>query len=350
MRKEREEKKLTYEDAGVSVERGEKLARWIREKTRSFTSYQVLSEIGFFSGLYSLNKEAYRHPVLVATTDGVGTKLKVAQKFGRHDTVGIDLVAMCVNDLLAQGAKPLFFLDYLAMGRLSLDTGKQIICGIIEGCRRAGCVLLGGETAEMPSFYREGEYDLAGFAVGVVEREKIIDGSKISPGDKILGISSSGLHSNGFSLVRKVFFERRGFSEKKTEDILGRSLEEELLEPTRIYAPQILFLLDRFNIKGIAHITGGGMMRNIPRILPEGCRAKLYKGRWKVHPIFRIIQQEGKIEEEEMFRVFNMGIGMALMVSPEEEKPVLKALEEKGEEAKRIGEITEGHRGIEIVS
>jgi len=343
------EKKLTYKDAGVSVEKGEELARWIRQRISPLNPPEVLSRIGSFSGLYALNKDAYSQPVLAATADGVGTKLKIAQRINRHDTVGIDLVAMCVNDLLCQGAKPLFFLDYLAMGKLSLKVSKQIISGIIEGCRRAQCILLGGETAEMPSFYTEGEYDLVGFAVGVIERKRIINGSKVKVGDKILGIPSSGLHSNGFSLVRKVFFEKNGHLPHNMRDILGRTLEEELLEPTRIYTPQISHLLKKFRIKGIAHITGGGMARNIPRILPEGCKARVYKGRWKIHPIFGLIREKAKMDEDEMFEVFNMGIGMVLIISPEEEELILKDLAEQGEKASRIGDIIKGRRGIEIL-
>ncbi len=342
-------RKLTYEQAGVNIEKGEKFAQWIGQKATSTFSSRVLSKIGASAGLYALNKESWREPILVATADGVGTKLKIAQSADQHNTVGIDLVAMCVNDLLTSGARPLFFLDYLATGKLSLDTGKEIISGIMEGCRRAECTLLGGETAEMPSFYEKGKYDLAGFAVGIVEKEKMIDSSKIKPGDKILGLSSSGLHSNGFSLVRKVLFEEKNYSLTRRIEELGRSLKEELLEPTRIYTRPVLSLLKNFKIKGIAHITGGGMVRNIPRILPPGCKAQIYKGKWKIHPIFHLIQKEGNIDEDEMFKVFNMGIGMVLIIPPEEKNPILEALADYKEEVSIIGEITTGEKGVEIV-
>ncbi len=335
------EKKLTYKEAGVDIDKGEELSQWIKKKILPLTPPEVLSKIGLFSGLYSLNKDAYKQPVLVATTDSVGTKLKIAQTAHRHDTVGIDLVAMCINDLLAQGAKPLFFLDCLSMGKLSLDTGKKIISGVIEGCRRAGCALLGGETAEVPSFYKQGEYDLVGFAVGIVEKDEAISGSKIKPGDKILGLSSSGLHSNGFSLVRKILFTK-GKS-------LSPSLLSELLKPTRIYTSQIMALLSHFKIKGIAHITGGGMLRNIPRILPFNCKAHIYRGSWEVPSIFSLLQEKGKVSNGEMFKVFNMGIGMVLIVSPEDAQLIVNFLDNQGEKIKTIGEITRGEKEVEIV-
>ncbi|MFQ6066873.1 MAG: phosphoribosylformylglycinamidine cyclo-ligase [bacterium] len=343
-----EEQSLTYRQAGVDIEKGEKFSGWIKNKIVSFMGARVLPTKGGFAGLYSLDPSRYRHPVLVATTDGVGTKLKIAQKMRQHNTVGIDLVAMCVNDLLTQGARPLFFLDYLATGKLSLSVAKEIVSGIIEGCKRAECTLLGGETAEMPSFYGEGEYDLAGFAVGIVEKENLDTASQIKPGDKIIGLHSSGLHSNGFSLVRKIFFEKRSFRLTQRIKTLGRTLGEELQEPTRIYTHPLLFLTSRFKIKGIAHITGGGLMRNISRILPSECEARIYQGSWDPHPIFKFIQKEGNISEEEMFRVFNMGMGMVLIISSSAEKPILKALSDQGEKAKIIGEITRGKRGVKI--
>lgn len=343
-----EEESLTYRQTGVDIEKGEKFSQWIKNKITSFTGAQVLCAKGGFAGLYSLDRSRYKHPVLVATTDGVGTKLKIAQKLHQHHTVGIDLVAMCVNDLLTQGARPLFFLDYLATGKLSLSVGKEIVRGIIEGCKKAECTLLGGETAEMPSFYGEGEYDLAGFAVGIVEKENLDTGSPIKPGHKIIGLPSSGLHSNGFSLVRKIFFEKKSYRLTDRIKTLGRTLGEELLEPTRIYTHPILYLASRFKIKGIAHITGGGLIRNICRILPSGCKAQIYQGSWKPHSIFRLIQKEGRVGEEEMFRVFNMGIGMVLIISPVEEKPILEALSDQGEKAKIIGEIAEGKRDVQI--
>ncbi|MFQ5834727.1 MAG: phosphoribosylformylglycinamidine cyclo-ligase [bacterium] len=342
------EESLTYRQAGVDIEKGEKFSQWIKKKITSFTRAQLLPAKGGFAGLYSLDRSPYKHPVLVATTDGVGTKLKIAHQFHQHHAVGIDLVAMCVNDLLTQGARPLFFLDYLATGKLSLSVGKEIVSGIIEGCKKAECTLLGGETAEMPSLYGEEEYDLAGFAVGIVEKENLDTASQVKPGDKIIGLPSSGLHSNGFSLVRKIFFEKKSFRLTHRIKTLGRTLGEELLEPTRIYTHPILYLVSRFKIKGIAHITGGGLIRNIGRILPSGCEAQIYQGNWEPHPIFRLIQKEGSISEKEMFRVFNMGMGMVLIISPHEEKPILKALSDQGEKAKIIGRIAAGKRGVKI--
>jgi len=346
--KKMDKESFTYLKAGVNIEKGEDLVEWIKKEVSSHFPKRTFSEIGASANIYSLANEDYKRPLLVATTDGVGTKIKIAQEANRHRTVGIDLVAMCINDLLTQRAKPLFFLDYLATGKLCLNTAKEIISGIIKGCREANCILLGGETAEMPSFYEEGKYDLAGFAVGIVEEEKINTIPEIISGDKIIGIPSSGLHSNGFSLARKVLFEEKKFFLKDKLKIIGRSLEEELLEPTRIYTSIILNLLNEFNLKGIAHITGGGMIRNISRILPSGYRAKIYKEKWKVPPIFKLIQEQGKIKEEEMFKVFNMGIGMILIVSDKEKDSVLKTLLTLKEKAKIIGEIVEGKKGVEI--
>ena len=342
------EERITYKKAGVDVQRAERFARWVEQKMALFRPPEVISRMGASASLYSLNKSKYQDPVLVATTDGVGTKLKIAQKLKKHSTVGLDLVAMCINDLLTQRARPLFFLDYLASGKLDLKIGQEIILGIQEGCQRAGCILIGGETAEMPSFYGKEEYDLAGFAVGIVEKRNLTDPSKIRAGDKILGLPSSGLHSNGFSLVRKVLFQTGRHSLTGPAQNLGRGLQEELLEPTRIYTHQILDLLRDFPIKGIAHITGGGMVRNIPRILPPGCRARLYKRSWRIHPIFTLIQETGNIEEEEMFRVFNMGIGMVLITPAREENSVLKALTCQGEKAYGVGEIVRGEAGVDI--
>jgi len=339
---------LTYREAGVDVEKGEELARWIKKKTESLFSPNVLSGIGSFAGLYSLGEE-YEFPVLAATADGVGTKLLIAQQANRHFSVGIDLVAMCINDLLTQGARPLFFLDYIATGRLSLKVGKEIISGIIEGCRQAECILLGGETAEMPSFYPEGRYDLAGFALGVVERKRIVDGSSIRPGDLLLGLTSSGLHSNGFSLVRKIIFEERSFPLNETIAELDSTLLSNVLQPTRIYTGQILPLLEGFSIKGIAHITGGGIPGNLPRILPARCRARIQVKSWSPPAIFHFLQKEGNLTEEEMFRTFNMGIGMILVVDPSEVEAILSLPSSKGQ-IKVIGKILSGQRGLELTT
>lgn len=338
----------TYLKAGVNIKKGEDLVEWIKKEVSFHFPQKGFSEIGAPANFYSLANEDYKKPLLVATTDGVGTKIKIAQEANKHNTVGIDLVAMCINDLLTQRAKPLFFLDYLATGKLYLNTAKEIISGIIKGCKEANCILIGGETAEMPSFYEEGKYDLAGFAVGIVEKEKINAIPEITSKDLIIGLPSSGLHSNGFSLARKILFEEKNFSLKDKFKIIGRSLEEELLEPTRIYTSIILNLLNEFNLKGIAHITGGGMIRNIFRILPSGYRAKIYKKNWEVPPIFKLIQEQGKIKEEEMFKVFNMGIGMILIVSDKEKDSILKTLLSLKEKAKIIGEIVKGEKGVEI--
>ncbi|HSR13791.1 MAG TPA: phosphoribosylformylglycinamidine cyclo-ligase, partial [Thermodesulfobacteriota bacterium] len=284
-------------------------------------------------------------PVLVASTDGVGTKLKIAFLTGKHDTVGIDLVAMCVNDVVVQGAEPLFLLDYLATGKLSLEVSTQIVKGVAEGCRQAGCALIGGETAEMPSFYPKGEYDMAGFTVGVVDRAKVIDGSSIRAGDRLIGIASSGLHSNGYSLARKVFFEHLGLKAKSKVSGLARPIGEELLTPTRIYVKTILALLKDFPIHGMAHITGGGITDNLPRVIPPGCKAIVRRGAWPVPPIFDVLREAGNIPDEEMLRAFNNGIGMILAVPGRSAEKILARLKALKETAYAIGEIAKASRG-----
>jgi len=273
--------------------------------------------LGGFGGLFSLDTKKYSNPVLVSGTDGVGTKLKVAFLTGNHQSIGIDAVAMCVNDILVQGAEPLFFLDYLAVGKLDPAQAEGVVKGIADGCCQAGCALIGGEMAEMPGFYQDGEYDVAGFAVGVVNRDKILDGSGIVPGDLLIGLPSSGLHSNGFSLARKVLFEAAGYTVDSFVPELGRTVGEELLEPTRIYVKQVLPLVEAGLIKGMAHITGGGLVENPPRIFPTGIGAVIERKTWEVPPVFRLIQSKGQVPEGEMFRTFNMGIGMVLVVAPE---------------------------------
>lgn len=343
---------MKYKDAGVDIGAGEELVKRIVSIAKSTSRAEVLSGIGGFGGLFRFPVRKYKDPVLVAGTDGVGTKLKVAALCGRFDTVGIDLVAMCVNDLLASGAQPLFFLDYLAVRKLEPVWAEEVIRGIAQGCQMANCALLGGETAEMPGVYREGEYELAGFAVGVVERENIIDGSRIKAGDRIIGLASQGLHSNGYSLVRKVFAldEVDGAARlSKRVESLGRTLGEELLEPTRIYVKPILKVLEKFGIHGLAHITGGGMAGNIPRILPQGCKASIHKGTWQVPAIFSILQDEGKIPEEEMFKVFNMGIGMVAVVSGEKVDGLKAELAELGETSYLLGEIGEGKKEVKVI-
>jgi len=342
-----EEKKLTYKDAGVDIEAGEKLVERIKPFAKRTFDSNVLAGIGGFGAGYLIPK-GYKEPVLVSGTDGVGTKLKVAQMAGVHDTVGIDLVAMCVNDILTVGAKPLFFLDYFATGKLSVDVAADVIKGIAKGCEIAGCALIGGETAEMPDFYPEGEYDLAGFVVGIVEREKYITGEKIQPGDVVLGLASSGIHSNGYSLVRKLFFEILRLKVDDYVEELGGKVWEILLTPTRIYVKPILKLLEKVRVRGIAHITGGGIPGNLVRILPENVDAVLDKGSWEVLPIFRFIQSKGNVPESEMFKTFNMGIGLCLVVSPEDVEETESILSESGEKVYKIGRITEGKGRVVI--
>ena len=320
---------------------------------------RVIENPGGFGGLFSLNYTSklfaknYRQPVLVASTDGVGTKLKIAFMMNKHDTIGIDLVAMCVNDILVLGAEPLFFLDYMASSMMIPEKMKEVLHGIANGCCEAECALLGGETPEMPGFYHEGEYDLAGFAVGIVEKRKVINGEEISAGDVVIGLSSSGLHSNGFSLVRKVLFEKAGLNvNSKIKDING-TIGDELLKPTKIYVKPITNLLRHYKrkkvIKGMAHITGGGLIDNIPRILPKGCSVRISKGSWPVPEIFGVIQEKGKIDEGEMYHVLNMGIGIVLIVSKHFVSSIIKKLERMKEDAFIIGKVVKGNRRVEIV-
>jgi phosphoribosylformylglycinamidine cyclo-ligase len=340
---------ITYKDAGVDIESGNLFVKMIKPLVKATYRPEVIADIGGFGGLFSLNTNKYKNPVLVAGTDGVGTKLKIAFQADRHDTIGIDLVAMCVNDIVVQGAEPLFFLDYFATARLDPERGAEVVKGIAEGCSMAGCALIGGETAEMPGFYASGEYDLAGFAVGVVDRDSVIDGSSITVGNKLIGIASSGLHSNGYSLARKVIFEKLGLSVRDEIPGLGKTVADELLTPTRIYVKTILNLLRDFRINGIAHITGGGLLENIPRILPNGCKAVISKNAWTMDDIFLIIQSAGNIDETEMYRTFNCGIGMVLAVPENEAEEVLIRLSGLNERAFVIGEVGKCDVGKEIV-
>ena len=301
----------TYRDAGVDIDEGDRLVDLIKPLARPTLRPEVLAGIGGFGGLFALDTKKYRNPVLVSGTDGVGTKLKLAFQTGRHDTVGIDLVAMSVNDVAVTGAEPLFFLDYFATGKLRAEEAAQVVKGIAEGCRQAGCALIGGETAELPGFYADGEYDLAGFAVGVVERDRILDGRGVRPGDALLGVASTGLHSNGYSLARKVLLERHALSDRAPE-LAGRTIGEALLEPTRIYAKDILALLEEIPVRAIAHITGGGLPGNAARNLPDGTRAVIRAGTWPVPAIFGLIEREGAVPPDEMFRTFNMGLGLVI--------------------------------------
>ena len=346
---EQKRRSLTYKDAGVDIEAGERLVDRIKPWAATTARPGVLAGIGGFGALFSLAQQKMADPLLVSATDGVGTKLKIAQMIGKHDTVGIDLVAMSANDILTLGAEPLFFLDYLATSRLDLEVAEQIIKGIAEGCRQAGCALIGGETAEMPDFYAPGEYDLAGFIVGIVDRARVIDGSRIVPGDKIIALSSTGLHSNGFSLVRKILFDQRGHKLEESIPELGTSLGEELLLPTRIYVKPFQELKERLPIKGLAHITGGGLPGNLPRILPDGCQAVIRLGSWQAPSIFSFLQKQGGVAEEEMFRVFNMGIGMAIVLAESDAEEALEIANSFRGKAWMAGEIASGKKGVKLV-
>lgn len=342
-------KKISYKDAGVDIEKGNAFVQAIKPMVESTFRPEVLTKIGGFTGCVSLNLERYKKPVLVSSTDGVGTKLKIAFLMDRHDTVGIDLVAMCVNDILVSGAKPLFLLDYLATSKLDPEKDGEVVKGIVKGCIEAECSLIGGETAEMPGFYREGEYDLAGFAVGIVESSQMIDGSSVAVGDKLIGIASSGLHSNGYSLVRKVLLDYHKMDLGQRVEEIGGILGEELLRPAKIYVKAILNLTRDFDIRGIAHITGGGITGNLPRIIPKGCKAILRKGSWDIPPIFSFLKEKGKISEDEMLKTFNNGIGMILIVRPIEIEDILERLRFLGEKAFAIGEIGKAEREQEKI-
>jgi len=329
------EQPITYRDAGVDIDAGDRLVEAIKPLARRTLRPEVLAGIGGFGALFEISKN-YREPVLVAGTDGVGTKLKLAFELARHDTVGIDLVAMSVNDILVQGAEPLFFLDYFACGRLDVDVARDVVAGIARGCELAGCALIGGETAEMPGMYAEGEYDLAGFAVGVVEKARIIDGRSIAAGDVVLGLAASGAHSNGYSLIRRVL-------ERAKPDLKapfhGRTLGDVLLEPTRIYVKPLLALMRQTPVKGLAHITGGGLLENVPRVLPPQACAVMRRASWPRPPLFTWLQQQSGVDDAELHRVFNCGIGMVVVVAEKDAGPAQRFLESEGETVYRLGEI-----------
>lgn len=332
---------MTYADAGVDIDKANDLVKTIKKIAMQTPRSGVMGEIGGFGGLFSLNVENMHSPVLVSSTDGVGTKLKIAFMMDKHDTVGIDLVAMSVNDIVVQGAKPLFFLDYLSVGRLDNQVAAAIIQGVADGCKQAGCALIGGETAEMPGMYQDGEYDLAGFAVGIVDNDKIIDGSDIRVGHKLIGIASSGIHSNGYSLVRKICFDKLKLKIDQHIPELGRTIGEELLEPTRIYAETVRRLTKDLPIHGLAHITGGGISDNIIRIIPQACKVEIHKGRWNSLPIFSFLQSAGKISDNEMLRTFNNGIGMIAVVPEESAQDVLERLAGMNQNAYLVGTVVE---------
>jgi phosphoribosylformylglycinamidine cyclo-ligase len=334
-------KSMTYKDAGVDIEKGNQLVHRIKEIAKQTRRPGVMGEIGGFGALFSLNVENMQRPVLVSSTDGVGTKLKIAFMMDRHDTVGIDLVAMCVNDIAVQGAKPLFFLDYLAMGTLNPVKAADIIKGIAAGCKEAGCALIGGETAEMPDFYQKEEYDLAGFVVGLVDNDRIVDGSEIHVGDRLVGIASSGLHSNGYSLVRKICFDILKLDIDAHIPELGKTLGEELIIPTRIYSELIQSLLRDLPILGFAHITGGGIVDNLVRILPRACGVTIRQASWEVPPVFTFLKEAGNVSEAEMMRTFNNGIGLIAVVPEKHTQEVMERLDAMNEKAFLIGEIVE---------
>ena len=342
-------KKWSYRDAGVDIDKGDAFVQAIKPMVESTFRPEVLTKIGGFAGCVSLNLERYKKPILVSSTDGVGTKLKIAFLMDRHDTVGIDLVAMCVNDIVVSGAKPLFLLDYFAASKLDPEKTMKVVSGIVKGCIEAECSLIGGETAEMPGFYKRGEYDLAGFAVGIVEDSQVIDGSGVTVGDKLIGIASSGLHSNGFSLVRKLVLDQLKLDLEKRVEEIGEVLGEELLRPTRIYVKAVLNLARDFNIVGIAHITGGGITGNLPRIIPKGCKAIVRKGSWDIPPIFSFLKEMGNISEEEMLRTFNNGIGMILIVRSKEVDDIIARVRSFGEKAFIIGEVGRAEREQETI-
>ncbi|MFF3024130.1 phosphoribosylformylglycinamidine cyclo-ligase [Gottfriedia sp. NPDC057948] len=331
-----------YKQAGVDIEAGYEAVNRMKKHVQKTMRQEVLGGLGGFGGMFDLSKFNYKEPVLVSGTDGVGTKLKLAFQMDRHDTIGIDAVAMCVNDIVVQGAEPLFFLDYLAVGKAVPERIEQIVKGVSDGCVQAGCALVGGETAEMPGMYPENEYDVAGFAVGIADKSKLVTGQNIKEGDILLGISSNGIHSNGYSLVRKVLLEKGGLTLDQNIDKLGHTLGEELLRPTKIYVKPILNVLKKFEVKGMAHITGGGFIENIPRMLPEGIGAEIDYGSWPIQPIFDLLEEIGELKREEMFNIFNMGIGMVLAVSEENLHDTIKLLEEDGEKVFIIGRTKAG--------
>ncbi|MBS6344137.1 phosphoribosylformylglycinamidine cyclo-ligase [Bifidobacterium pseudolongum] len=339
-----------YENAGVSVEAGYEVVKRIKSHVARTDRLGVVSGIGGFGGLFDLASLNYKEPVLISGTDGVGTKLVIAKLMGKHDTIGVDCVAMCVNDVVAQGAQPLFFLDYIACGKNDPAVLEQVVSGVADGCVQAGAALIGGETAEMPGMYDEDEYDLAGFTVGCVERSAIVDGSAIAEGDVLIGLPSTGVHSNGFSLVRKALFEQAGYTvETRLPELGDRTLGDVLLTPTKIYVKALMPLFEASLVHGVAHITGGGFIENVPRMLPEGLAARIELGSWPVPPIFDVIERAGSVDHMEMFNIFNMGIGMVVAVPADREDEVMNLLANAGEQGYRIGSVVaRGSDGVEL--
>ncbi len=341
------EKKLTYRDAGVDIDAGNLSVKLIKDSVKATYRPEVLGDLGGFGGLFAMSTK-YKEPVLVSGTDGVGTKLRLAFMLDKHDTIGQDAVAMCVNDILVQGAEPLFFLDYLAVGKLEPEQVADVVKGVANACKESGCALIGGETAEMAGFYAEGEYDIAGFAVGAVEKSKIITSEKVKAGDVILGLPSSGVHSNGYSLVRKIVFDVKGFKGDEYIDELGKSIGEELLTPTRLYPKSCLPLIEKFDIHGMVHVTGGGYYENIPRALPENMGADIDATAWPVPPIFGLLKEWGNVDWHEMYRTFNMGIGMIIIASADEAEKIKADLESRNEAVYEIGRVTEGSHEVVV--
>jgi len=337
---------LSYRDAGVNIDAATEATRSIKDIVRATFTPEVLTDIGLFGAMFRFDPTDMTEPVLVSSVDGVGTKLKLAFMTGKHDTVGIDIVSHCVNDILVQGARPLFFMDYLACGKLDPAVVVDVVRGLAEGCKAAGCALIGGETAEMPGFYSADEYDLAGCIVGVVDRSAIIDGSEVQPGDALVAIPSSGLHTNGYSLVRKLVFEMLGMRVDDELPGCGRTVGDELLEPHRSYARAVGTVMDEHTVRGMAHITGGGITDNLPRSIGECRGARVRLGSWEIPPVFRFIEKEGNVAQDEMFRTFNMGVGFILIVPPAETEPVVAMLEAGGETAWLLGEVTNDVEGI----
>lgn len=340
---------ITYTDAGVSIDAANQAVAKIKRLAATTFNERTLTQIGSFGGMFDGAFPQMRSPILVASADGVGTKLKVAFLTGVHDTVGRDLVNHCVNDILVQGARPLFFLDYVATGRLDPATIASVVEGVARGCRENGCALLGGETAEMPGFYQDGEYDIAGFVVGVVDREAVIDGKSIGPGDTVLALPSVGLHTNGYSLARKLFFETANYSAQSRVESVGATIGEALLAPHVSYLPALEPLLDRGWIKGLAHITGGGLLENIPRILPDECAVEIRRGSWPALPVFALLQQIGRVPDAEMYRTFNMGVGMVVVSSAENAGLIQSHLAKRDEPCYEIGRVVKGNGEVEIV-
>jgi phosphoribosylformylglycinamidine cyclo-ligase len=340
---------MDYRESGVDIDAGNETVRRIKSLAKSTFTPGVLSDIGSFGGLFRLDGDRYTDPVLVSSADGVGTKLRVAFLAGRHDSVGADLVNHCVNDILVQGADPLFFLDYLATGRLSPDVAEQVIAGVARGCRENGCALVGGETAEMPGFYADGEYDIAGFIVGVVEKSRVIDGRDVVAGDVLVGLPSAGLHTNGYSLARRVFFDVAGYDVRAVVPELGVTAGDALLAPHRSYLGAMKPLVADNLIKGMAHITGGGITENLPRMLPQGCSARVDRGAWSIPPLFAFLQTRGAIGQDEMFRTFNMGIGLIAICAGRDAESVVSRLERGGEHPVRLGQVISGERDVRYV-